>query len=171
MITAALIISGAWLSVYAVPKGTTSAEALRVFLRKHFGMGPSFDRDMRYSFAWVSLNAKPARQVFVYLTGRDWCGSGGCTGLILQPQGDSFRVIDKFTLVRLPIRILRSKTNGWCDITMPVAGGGIIHEYIAVLRFNGHAYHSNPSTAPKVPKKLVNSGTEIPLSPRGKLVY
>jgi hypothetical protein len=38
----------------------------------------------------------------VYVSGQRWCGSGGCTLLILQPQGSSFRVIGKVTIVQLP---------------------------------------------------------------------
>lgn len=91
--------------------------------------------------------------------------------MLLEPLGLSFTVIDRFTLARLPIRILPSKTHGWYDLTMPVAGGGIINEYTALLRFNGHKYPSNPSMAPKLPANLAGTGTEVPLSENGSLVY
>ena len=117
------------------------------FLRSYL-KGPE-DKTTRYSIASVSLHGK-TENVFVYISGRNWCGSGGCMALLLEPAGASFRVIDKFTLMRLPIRVLSSKHNGWNDIAMTVQGGGVVHGYTAILRFNGHRYSSNQSVAPKL---------------------
>jgi hypothetical protein len=46
---------------------------------------------------------------------------------------------------------LPTKTNGWHDIGVFVAGGGINPGYVARLRFNGHSYPSNPSVPPATP--------------------
>jgi hypothetical protein len=54
---------------------------------------------------------------------------------------------------------------------MPVAGGGIMREYFAWLKFNGRKYPGNPSTAPELPKRMLNTGTTIPLQERGSLLY
>lgn len=166
-----MIAFGLWSCANATNSSTRSGGALRSFLQKNVGMGPKFDKDMRYSFAVVSLHGHSKGQIIVYLSGMAWCGSGGCTELLLEPHGSSFRIINKFTLARLPIRILPSKSHGWHDLAMPVGGGGIIHRYLALLRFNGHKYPSNPSMAPKLPTKLAGTGTEVPLSESGSLVY
>lgn len=167
-----LLCSGGSLAVaHAGSPTNPESKALRSFLQKYLESGQSLDETARYSVAEVSLNGKPARQIFVLVTGEGWCGSGGCIVLLLEPRGSSFRVVDGFTLARLPIRILPSKTHGWHDITMPVAGGGIINGYTALLRFNGHKYPSNPSMAPRLPAKLVGTGMEVPLSESGSLLY
>ena len=41
--------------------------------------------------------------------------------------------------------MLSHRTNGWRDLSVLVAGGGIIPGYQAVLQFDGRAYPSNPS--------------------------
>jgi hypothetical protein len=44
--------------------------------------------------------------------------------------------------------VLNTKSNGWHDISVVVAGGGIQPGYEAVLSFDGKTYPSNPSTPP-----------------------
>lgn len=169
-LTTALIFWGLAPSALANPGSTTGVDPLRAFLQKKVSWGPAEDKDMRYSFARVSLDEK-TEQVFVYLSGPGWCGSGGCTALLLQLEGVSYRIVDKFTLVHLPIRILPSLTNGWHDIAMLVQGGGITDGHMAILRFDGHAYPDNPSLAPKLPETEAAVGTSVQLSERGSLVY
>ena len=69
------------------------------------------------------------------------------------------------------MRILPSITKGWHDIAIPVQGGGIIGERVAILRFNGRAYPSNPSIVPLMGEAVGRLGMETPLSPQGTLVY
>lgn len=142
--------------------------SVRTFLRSYF-KGPE-DKTTRYSAAPVTLGAK-GDEIFVYVTGRFWCGSGGCTALLLQPADGSFKVVVRFTLVRLPIVVLPSKTNGWHDIAMSVEGGGIVPARMVILRFDGHKYPNNPSMAPKLPSAMAGTGTKVPLSEHGSLVY
>lgn len=168
----ALVFLGVVGCVYASSTNTQGNPQVRVFLQKYMKRYPPIlDSGLRYSAAAVSLNGNSGGQYFVYLSSRWWCGSGGCTALLLEPQGTSFRVIDRFTLARLPIRVLPSKTNGWHDLSMPVEGGGILPGYFAILKFDGHNYPSNPSMAPKLPENLDGTGVEVPLSEHGSLVY
>jgi hypothetical protein len=88
------------------------------------------------------------KEVIVYLSGRGWCGSGGCVMLILAPEGETYRVVTKTTVTRLPIRVLTTKSNGWHDISVEVAGGGIQPGYEAELSFDGKSYPSNPTVTP-----------------------
>lgn len=169
--TTVTLISGLWLSAQAAPKSAVTAAAVRAFLQKHIGHETYATRNLRYSFAQISLNGSSPQQVFVYLAGPGWCGTGGCAAFLLEPKDASFTIIDRFTLARLPIRILPSSTNGWHDIAMPVQGGGIINERMAILRFNGRAYPSNPSMAPKLAENVGGLGTEVPLSAQGAPVY
>src|ERR1019366_6602930 len=105
----------------------------------------------RYSSAFVDLKDDGTKEVIVYLSGRGWCGIGGCSMLILAPEGTSYRVVTKTTITRLPIRVLATKSNGWHDISVVVAGGGTQPGYEAELSFDGKTYPSNPYCSPGSP--------------------
>lgn len=84
----------------------------------------------------------------VFFSGPEYCGSGGCNLLILSRQGDAFTVLGQPTIVRAPVRVLSTSTNGRPDIGVHVAGGGITEGYEALLAFDGTRYPSNPTVAP-----------------------
>lgn len=144
------------------------AESLRIFVQKHLGEPyPPFERDgaSRYSSIFVDLKDDGAREVIVYVSGRSWCGTGGCLMLVLASEGPSYRVVAQTSITPLPIRVLETKSNGWHDISVIVAGGGIQPGYESELSFDGKTYPSNPSVPParqlqgKVRGKIVISDT------------
>lgn len=146
-----------------------SVGTLRMFLQMYLR---GHDVSTRFSFATAQLTRGPRQQIFVYVAGRMWCGSGGCTALLLEPLGSSFKVVDRFTLARLPIRILPSMTNGWRDIAMEVRGGGIHPRRAVVLKFNGRKYPSNPSMAPELNSSRADQeGMTLLLDEQGNLLY
>lgn len=109
------------------------------------------DKTTRYWDGWIDLNDDGRQECIVYITGLDWCGSGGCTTLILKPENESFTVITRMTITRAPIRVLTTKSNGWHNLTVLVAGGGINPGYEAELHFDGQSYPTNPSVPPAWP--------------------
>jgi hypothetical protein len=130
------------------------AESLKTFLQKNLGESyPPFEREgpTRYSSAFVDLKDDGTKDVIVYVSGRGWCGTGGCVMLILAPEGESYRVVTETTITRPPIRVLATKSNGWHDISVLVAGGGIQPGYEAGISFDGKTYPSNPSVLPAHP--------------------
>ena len=124
-------------------------ESLTKFLQNYEG-NPASANEMttRYSVAFVDLNDDGITEALVYLSGPEWCGSGGCSLLILRSDGPSWKVITQTTVTQLPIRVLSAKANGWHDVTVWVRGGGIQPGYEARLRFNGRKYPGNPSVLP-----------------------
>src|SRR5262245_59701953 len=50
-------------------------------------------RTTRYAAAFVHLDDDGKEEAIIYLIGPRWCGSGGCSLLILKPNGSSFKVI------------------------------------------------------------------------------
>jgi hypothetical protein len=129
--------------------GSTAENLLRAFLRSYLNTPSSEDdKTTCYSAAFVDLNGDGTPEAVVYVTGRGWCGSGGCTTLILARTGSSFRLVTKVTITRPPIRVLANASSGWRDIGVWVRGGGITPGYEADLRFDGKAYPGNPSTPP-----------------------
>jgi hypothetical protein len=145
----------------------TSARAtttdLRSFLVSYLGASSSdTDRaDSRYLTATVDLNGDGQPETIVYLLGNNWCGSGGCTMLVLTTQNAHYKVMTRITITQLPIRVLSTSTNGWRDLAVTVAGGGILHGYEAKLAFNGRKYPSNPTIAAAAKLPANTAGTTL----------
>lgn len=97
----------------------------------------SFSR--KFSFFSYDLNDDGKKEIFVWLTGQYFCGSGGCSPLILDDQGET---ITQFSVSEYPIVVDNAKTKGWKDLF--ITSGGKFH----VLKFNGKKYPSNPSVQP-----------------------
>lgn len=148
-------------------------ESLKRFLQSYDG-NPSSpqERTTRYAAAFVDLKDDGTQEAIVYLIGPGWCGSGGCSSLILAPNGATFKVITRTTVTQLPIRVLPEKTNGWHDLGVGVGGGGIRAGYEARLRFNSKKYPSNPTVPPsqRLPKK-VEGEVIIPSDTKGVPLY
>lgn len=140
-------------------------ESLVLFLRHYEGGGPHTASEAewptRYSAAFVDLSGDGDREVIVYLMGGSWCGSGGCTTLVLAPHGRSYRIVTTITITWPPILVLVNKSHGWHDIAVRVEGGGIQPGYEAVLRFNGRTYPSNPTVPPARPSSKKVSGRVV----------
>ena len=84
----------------------------------------------------------------VYLSGPEYCGSGGCNLLILGRAGDAYAVLGDTSVTSLPIRILSTQSNGRPDLGVHVSGGGAPQGYEARLTFDGSRYPSNPPGPP-----------------------
>lgn len=93
----------------------------------------------RFKLESIDLNGDGKREHFVFFQNSYFCGSGGCTYLLLDPQG---RLITRFTVADIPVIVLTSKTKGWRDLLLNHKGQ--THK----LRFDGKRYPGNPSTAP-----------------------
>jgi hypothetical protein len=106
-----------------------------------------------YKRADTDLNGDGISEAFVYLSDRGYCGSAGCTLVVLSRRGSTYRVVLRSPVTQLPIRLLPTSTKGWRDIGVTVAGGGIAEPYLARLRFDGGRYPSNPTVPPAIPLK------------------
>lgn len=126
----------------AVYLGTaqSSIVSLTEALQKYLGTPDKDARRTRFSVSFVDLKEDGNKEAIVYLSSNGWCGTAGCTMLILAPQGTSFRVVSKIPGVRLPIRVLGSKTQGWRDIGVVGRKSGTEPLYESVLSFNGTSY-------------------------------
>ncbi len=147
-------------------------DSLKRFLRGYL-KDPSYDyKTARYFSAFVDLKDDGTRQVIVYFTDQHSCGSGGCTTLILAPEGSSYKVVTSITIAWPPIRVLASRLNGWRDIAVQVHGGGIVHPYEAKLSFNGKTYPRNPTVPParRLTEKVAGE-VVVPLDAEGKPLY
>lgn len=96
------------------------------------------------SIGFYDLDFDAVDEAIVLLSGRDWCGSGGCKLLVLRPEIEDYQVIMLSTVTRPPIGVLGSYTNGFRDIVVHVGGGGRPFEPV-VMRFDGRMYPANPT--------------------------
>ena len=99
-------------------------------------------KDRKFQFYKIDLNNDGNEEIFVRLMSSYFCGSGGCTFLLLDKYAE---VITKFTVTRAPIFVESTKVNGWSVLL--VRDAGVLKE----LTFENGSYPSNPSVLPKAP--------------------
>jgi hypothetical protein len=125
------------------------SEALKSFIRNYLNLGPGVPQEtMRITVVSVKTEAEAGEELVVYVSGEWWCGTSGCTMLIVEPFQSSFKVLGREPGVQLPICLLHTMENGHPDIGVIVAGGGIEVPYEAVLSFNGTNYPDNSGLPP-----------------------
>ena len=96
--------------------------------------------DRKFTYYQTDLNDDGNDEYFVGFTGMNWCGSGGCTALLLSEKG---ALITYFTVIDFPITILNEKNNGWKNLVAYSGGSD------RILKWNKKKYPSNPSVEPK----------------------
>jgi|SRR5579871_475609 len=128
-----LLLSSSFSRAQSIP-----APLIR-FLQDYVGSGGA-SKTTEYTAALVDLRDDRTKEAIVYLSSNGWCGTGGCTMLILAPEGTSYRVVTKVPAVRLPIRVLDAKSNGWRDIGVVARKSGVEPLYEAILSFDGNSY-------------------------------
>jgi hypothetical protein len=139
-----LLMSAAAVSAWAATSPTKISQYLH---RSLHGFG-----DDRYVAAETDLNGDGRAEIVVYVTDPGYCGSGGCLTLVLEPDGRTYRIVMRATVSWPPIRVLSTRSHGWRDLGVMVAGGGI-HQHEARMRFDGRRYPSNPTVPPAIPMK------------------
>src|SRR2546423_11371951 len=93
----------------AIPSGDPLQTFLQNYLRQ---LGIPDDKTTQYFDTSVDLNGDGKNEVVVYISGRNWRGTGGCPTLILARKGDSFKVVTTISITRPPIRVLNSQSTG-----------------------------------------------------------
>lgn len=136
----AIVLLIATATSAAPPPGVTA------FVRDH--------RLTRYKVALTDLNGDGRPEALVYAMATagagdaDLCGSGGCLLYVLSLTAKGYRQVTAVSISRPPIRVLPTRSHGWHDLAVFVAGGGILPGYEARLRFDGRGYPSNPGVLP-----------------------
>lgn len=99
------------------------------------------DPTKTYLSGKADLNNDGKIETFVFVFGRYFCGSGGCSGYLFNDEG---KVISEFMVTRAPILVAESNTKGWQDLVVWSDGA------LRRLQHDGSIYPLNPSVAPKV---------------------
>jgi hypothetical protein len=124
-------------------------EAIIAFLKTNYDDASETSRHFIYNA--IDLNDDGKDEYLVELIGGDWCGSGGCTVLILDKN---FKLNTRMTVVNDPIYVGapggKEVTKGYANIYIQNRDGSV-----AKMAWNGKKYSTNPSIAPKVDKKII----------------
>lgn len=107
-------------------------EVLRSFLISHLeridpeeqDADSSWDAKVVYAIDSVSLAGSWPRADLVYVVAPlEWCGSGGCTTLVIDRTAATPRIVAEISLAWLPIRVLPTKSHGLHDLGLVVGSG------------------------------------------------
>src|SRR2546423_7160213 len=139
-----------------LPMGTKrNAQLEKAILKALPGYDPESDHRLRYYYTSVDLNGDGQEEALVYLVGAYACGSGGCRLLVFSPARNGFRLVSDISLVQSsPIIVSDTSSNGWNDLAVFVAGGGIQPGYYVSLKFKGKSYPNNASDVPRLRTKV-----------------
>jgi hypothetical protein len=162
----------ALLSVLPGASAQSQSDRLTSFLRSYVGASGETTKTTEYRAAFADLRDDGKSEAIVYLTSGGWCGTGGCTLLILQPQGETFKLVTKIPAVRLPVWVLATKSNGWRDLCLLVRNTGTESVFYKTLPFDGTSY-PNSTSAPAVHRsdKRIERAVAIPAGAKSVRLY
>lgn len=126
----------------APPRDDKTVEMIRkqllVLLKKDL---PAMAKDDRYFYYEAyDLNNDKKNECFVGFSNPYFCGSGGCSGYILNNDGS---VINSFTVTDFPFFVANTSSEKFKDLI--VKSGNSLH----ILKMKNGKYPSNPSIQEK----------------------
>jgi len=138
----------------APPKDDKTVELiqkqLNVLLKKDLPAMTKEDRFFYYEA--FDLNNDKKDEYLVGFSNPYFCGSGGCSGYILNNDGS---VINRFTVTNFPIYVTTSSTEKFYDLIFET--GGKFH----LLKMKGEKYPSNPSVQEKWKGEVPKESTKV----------
>ena len=100
------------------------------------------ENDRKFQFYKIDINNDEKDEYFVRFMSPYFCGSGGCTMLLLDHEAN---IITKFTVMEPPVFVEKNPDGDWSNIL--VFSDGELKE----LKYSNGTYPSNPSVVPKAP--------------------
>lgn len=138
----------------AAPKDDKAVELIRkqllVLLKRDLPAMTKEDRFFYYSA--FDLNNDKKDEYFVGFSNPYFCGSGGCSGYILNNDGS---LINAFTVTDFPIYVTTSVSEKFYDII--AVSGGKFH----ILKFKNGKYPSNPSVQEVVKEEASRDSAKV----------
>jgi hypothetical protein len=158
---------GALIGALLAPKGSSSPDpkSLDPVLKTAVEqvIGPDMQtqgvkvEDQQLFVGYADLNGDRLQDAIVIMSSSYWCGTGGCTMFVFEGRDQAFSLVSRSTLVRPPLTVSKTKTNGWQDLILEVSGGGMPSKTVA-LKFDGKQYPLNPSDQPSLPENTPIQG-------------
>ncbi len=154
-----LIIAWTMAIWSSLARGTEPPDLSRAILAYLAQQGDAAYLDPHQT-ARIDLNGDSREDALVLLENPYFCGTGGCTLLVFKDTKRGFQFVSRSTLIRPPIMVSETKTNGWRDLVVQVGGGGAAPKKVA-LKFSGRRYPANPSTLPALSEDQPRKGTRV----------
>lgn len=92
-----------------------------------------------YRHAQADLNGDAWPDAVVMVEQSGYCGTGGCTLLLLAGKADGFDVVDRWAIAREPIELTDEWRGGWRTLVVGRGGGGVPYG-ISLGWFEGGEY-------------------------------
>jgi hypothetical protein len=145
-IVAGVLVAATVVIAPALSAPAGGEAAVRAWLQHRLGAKARGDRDVGYQLGWADLTGDGRPEAFALISGRWWCGSGGCSMYVLQVRTGDVRMLGRHTITRAPIAVLDTRTNGLRDFSVASCTSRGCDR--ARIQFDGTKYRSNPSVAP-----------------------
>jgi hypothetical protein len=97
--------------------------------------------DRKFSAEWIDLNGDGSEELFAVLVSPYFCGTGGCTWLVINYDGT---VLTRGSVAGYPVYVGEVGSESYR--TLYVRSGGSYH----VMEFSNGSYPSNPSVEPAI---------------------
>lgn len=110
----------------------------------------------RFAAARADLNNDGNDEVFVYLMGGMFCGSGGCNLMVFSNGMDGYSLLADISTSRPPIIVAESQSNGYSDFWRMQSGGGGPSEFVQHVYQDGKYIEKS-----RVPAHTAPMGKEI----------
>jgi hypothetical protein len=134
---------------------TATTTKLQKILSARYAKVPPENR--RFIYNAVDLNDDGKDEFLVGLIGMEFCGSGGCTMLVINKD---YKVVTSITLVKYPVYVGapggKEVTKGYSNLYIHTGGKGLVK-----MAWNGKSYPTNPSLQPAAPASLVKGKFEF----------
>jgi hypothetical protein len=144
------VLAGAFLCTSASAQSDPRTPAVLAAVRA--GIGGDLGADARFAIAFGDLNDDHQPEAIVHLADRAYCGSGGCTTVVLTNAADGWHVIGKVPVSRLPVYRLPDNHNGWFDLAVYTSGGGA-QPGLRTVRFGKGRYASTGQAIGRLPQQ------------------
>jgi heat shock protein HslJ len=110
----------------------------------------------RYLYSRFDLDGDGNEELFVYLLGSIFCGSGGCDLLLFTEGEDGYDLVNTFPISRLPVIVSPETTAGWKNVVRLESGGGAPATYVTYA-FDSERYAERQ----RVPADTELEGTKV----------
>lgn len=127
--------------------------AVKAFITEQRGSFP-----VPFKYASADLNGDGVVDAVISLAGSDWCGTGGCTLLVLKGHTSGKFTLESFTTVAdTPVRIASSKQPGeWSPLLVYTGQRGDLY-----LTHSAKGYPRNATSARKASRAEANASSAI----------
>ncbi|WP_298833081.1 hypothetical protein [uncultured Piscinibacter sp.] len=105
------------------------------------------ESDAHWFGAAADLDGDGRDERIAYVASPMVCGTGGCPLWVFARVSQGWRVVSQTSVTRPPVRLAPRQTNGWRNLVVRVAGGGLPARDVE-LAFDGRRYPANPTTVP-----------------------